>query len=204
MKRFALFVISAFLLATAGAAYSQSLAELAKKEKERREKITAQNKVIKYQEAPKTASGTAAPSSQAQPASPKPAGEKPAKEGEAKPEKEAAPKLDSAATEPVDFNGKPESFWRKSAADARKKIKDFEDEGKTIVLKVADLRNQVAAESDGFKRQQLQRDLNDAIFFQNLNETRLTAAKDKLDELLADARKSGALPGWLDEKPATP
>ena len=204
MKRFALFVISAFLLATAGAAYSQSLAELAKKEKERREKITAQNKVIRYQEAHKTASGTAAPSAQAQPASPKPAGEKPAKEGEAKPEKEAAPKLDPTATEPVDFNGKPESFWRKSAADARKKIKDFEDEGKTLVLKVADLRNQVAAESDGFKRQQLQRDLNDAIFFQNLNETRLTAAKDKLDELLADARKSGALPGWLDEKPATP
>ncbi len=193
-------VMSAFLLATAGAAYSQSLAELAKKEKERREKITAQNKVIKYQEAPKTASE--AP--QVQTAAPKSAADKPAKEGETKPEKEAAPKVDPAAAEPVDFNGKPESYWRKAAADARKKIKDLEDEGKNLILQVADLRNQVAAESDGFKQKQLQRDLNNAVFFQNLNETRLTAAKEKLADLLADARKSGALPGWLDEKPAKP
>ncbi len=199
MKKLGLFVISAFLLATAGAAYSQSLAELAKKEKERREKITAQNKVITYQEAPKTAPGTP----QSQTAAPKSAAEKPAKEGETKPEKEAAPKEGAPANDPLDFKGK-ESYWRKAAADARKKIKDLEDEGRNLILQVADLRNQVASESDGFKQKQLQQDLYNAVFFQNLNETRLTAAKEKLVELLADARKSGALPGWLDEKPATP
>ncbi len=205
MRKVILIFIPAFLLAFAGMTFSQSLAEMAKKEKERREKIGAsQPKVITNQDPSKVASTNVTIVPQSEPAPAKATAEKPEKKDADKSEKEAATKPETTSKEPVDLNGRPESYWRRAAAEARKKIRDLEDERNVLILKVADLRNRAFAESDGFKQQQLQRDLNNAMFFQNLNETRLTAAKEELSELLADARKSGALPGWLEEKPSKP
>lgn len=198
MRRLTFFLTCAIFCGAACAAYSQSLADLAKKEKARREQMKSSERVITNQDSSRFKSGdvtTLAPVVETAPA-PKPAPEKD-KQVAAKPEK-------PASDEPVDSQGRPEAYWRQTLADARKKVKDLENEGNVLILKVADLRNQFYRESDGFKQQEINKLLNDALFNQKLNETRQAAAKDELNELLKEARKSGALPGWLDEKPAKP
>lgn len=202
MKKTISVLAAVLLFAFAVAAYSQSLADLAKKEKERRQQVKSQEKVITNQDTSKFKSGdiTTVPLAEPAPEKPaavKPGADKPAAEGEAA-SKDAKP----AADEPVDLQGRPESFWRQSLADARKKVKDLENEGNVLILKVADLRNQFYRESDGFKQMQIQQALNKAFSEQNLNEARQNAAKKELTDLINDARKSGALPGWLDEKPS--
>jgi hypothetical protein len=85
--------------------------------------------------------------------------------------------------------------------DARKRVTDLENEANVITLKIADLQNQFYKESDGFKQQAIQRDLQKTIFEQDQNKENLSKAKQSLQDLEAEARKSGALPGWLDGKP---
>ena len=62
-----------------------------------------------------------------------------------------------AADEPLDFQGRPESFWRQTFADARRKVSDLENEGNVLILKLNDLQNKFYRESDGFKQQEWQR-----------------------------------------------
>src|SRR5512137_1306353 len=96
-------MITALLVATlASYGYSQSLAEIAKKEKERREAVKGQTKVITPQQVAKYQSSsvtTTAPPPSAD--ADKPGTEKPA---------EAAEK--PATDEPLDFQGRSESFWK--------------------------------------------------------------------------------------------
>ncbi len=196
MRRLTLALVTAFLLSAAGSAYSQSLADIAKKEKERREQLKIHERVITNQDAARfkaTGAITIVPQGEATP--PKPA-----------PEKDAAAKPDSkpASDEPVDFQGRPESFWRQTVADARAKVRDLENEGNVLILKLNDLQNRFYRESDGFNQQNIQREINRTIYEQDLNKEKTAAAKAQLDDLLKDARKTGALPGWLEEKPAKP
>jgi predicted nucleic acid-binding Zn-ribbon protein len=102
--------------------------------------------------------------------------------------------------EPVDFQGRPESYWRRTMADARQKVKDLENEANAIVLKIADLQTQFYREDDGFKREGIQRGIQKSFYEQDKNKEELAKAKDILQDLEKEARKSGALPGWLMEK----
>jgi hypothetical protein len=199
MSKLTAFLATLFLLACAGAAYSQSLADLAKKEKERREQIKAETKVITNRDAARFGSGSGSTSTRAvEAASQKPGTEK---EGAADASsKETRP----ASDEPTDFQGRPESFWRQTLGDARKKIKDLENEANVITLRIADLQNQFYREADGFRQQTIQREVNKSFYEQDLNKEKLAAAKAELDDLMKEARKSGALPGWLDDRPARP
>jgi hypothetical protein len=193
-------VLSAFFaLSCAGAAYSQSLADLARKEKERREQIKSESKVITNKEAAKFGTGTGSTTIRAADASAQKPGSE--KEGTTDAQAKAAkPESD----EPTDFQGRPESYWRQTLADARKKVKELENEANVIILKINDLQNQFYREADGFKQQAIQRDINKSFYEQDLNKEKLAAAKSDLDDLLKEARKSGALPGWLDDRPSRP
>ncbi len=198
MRRLTIILGTAFLLSSAGIAFSQSLAELAKKEKERREQIKSPGRVITTQDAARFKStGSMSPTvQQPEGTAAKTAADKEApKEAEAKPEK-------PVSDEPVDFQGRPESFWRQTLADARGRIRDLENEKNVLILKLNDLQNRFYRESDGFRQQEIQREMNKTLYEQDLNKEKLATAKSQLDDLLKDARKSGALPGWLDEKPA--
>jgi hypothetical protein len=97
----------------------------------------------------------------------------------------------------VDFEGRPESFWRSSFADARKKVQDLENEANVIVLRIADLQNRFYREDDGFKQQTIQREMQKGFYEQDLNKQNLAKARDALQALEKEARKSGALPGWI-------
>ena len=197
-------VFSALLaLVLASTAYSQSLGDLAKKEKERRQavktdsKIITNDKIAKYQGA---AVSTGTPSSPAtnEPQAGKGSAveQKPAGEAETKVES-AAPLGKPASDEPVDFQGRSESFWKQTMADARQRITQLENECNVLILKRNDLQNRFYKENDGFKQQAIQRDIQKTLYEQDQNKENLAKAKAALTDLEQEARKSGALPGWI-------
>jgi hypothetical protein len=192
MKKIAVLLPIAFLIAFVSASYAQqSLADLAKQEKERREEVK-NNRVITSDEVAKYKS-----ESQASTAIP----EQPA--GAAQSEKhgsEAANKSGTnnpGANEPTDFEGRPESYWRKTMAEARQKVKELTNAADVLVLKIAELKNKFYRTDDGFRREDVQREVQKSYYEQDLNKQNLDKAKAELQDLENEARKSGALPGWL-------
>jgi len=191
MKKFAVLLPVAFFITFISAVNAQSLADLANKEKERRAEIK-ENRVITKEEADKYR--TSAP----EPAAPeKPSGETDASKTEGEPAKEAqADKADS--DEPTDFEGRPESFWRKTMTEARQKVKDLKNEAVALQLTVSDLQTKFYNIDDGFRRESIQRELQKTYYQQDLNKENLKKAEDALQDLEKEARKSGALPGWIE------
>jgi len=195
MKKSAALWPAIFLWAAVSAAYPQSLSELADKEKARRQEIKDESKVITNAEAAKYSAGPVtttslppAPADKTEPESAKNASDTQAASGPVDP------------NEPVDFEGRPESFWRKAMADARQKVKDLENEQNVLTLKQADLQFQFFREDDGYKREGVQRDIQKTYYEQDLNKENLTKAKEALADLEKEARKSGALPGWIESR----
>jgi hypothetical protein len=187
-------LLPAFLLAFVSASYTQSLADLAKQEKDRREKVK-NNRVITDEEVAKYKRES--PASTAVPEQPSGATQ-PDKEGTPAANKSEAgnPKTD----EPTDFEGRPESFWRKTMTEARQRVMDLTNEANVIVLKIADLQNRFYSMDDGFKREDVQREIQKSYYEQDLNKQNLEKAKSSLQDLENEARKSGALPGWLTSR----
>jgi hypothetical protein len=202
MKR----IVLAAVVGLVGASFAsaQSLGELGRKEQERREKLKDTAKVItnneadRYKNGPVT-TGKAVPAAADQ----KESADKgtPPRQGTdaAGAASAAAPK--AASDEPTDFQGRPESFWRQTFTDARAKVKELENEGNVLTLRLNDLQNQFYREADGYRQQQIQRDINKTLYEQDQNKDKLAKAKSSLDDLEKEARKSGALPGWFQQKP---
>jgi len=186
-----------FLFGINASGYGQSLAELAKREQERRSAVPSEAKVItnkdtyKYRNSPVTTGSIPAPSP-----APKPEGQTP---GVADLTIGGKPKVDP--TESTDSQGRPESFWRQTFTDARMKVKELESEAKVLVLKANDLQNQFYKESSGFKQQDIQREIQKTLYEQDQNKANLAKAKEELADLEKEARKSGALPGWINPRP---
>jgi hypothetical protein len=195
MKRIAVLLPMALFIAFVSAANSQSLADIAKKEKERREEIK-NVKVITEEETAKFRSQAPAEAAAPDQASAGTGSEK--KEGDAANKSEAGK---PESNEPVDLQGRPESYWRKAMADARQKVKDLTNESNVIILKIADLQNQFYKMDDGFRRETIQQDLKKAYSEQDQNKEKLDKAKADLQDLENEARKSGALPGWITAPP---
>lgn len=176
-------------MAFVSAVHAQSLADLAEQEKERRKdvkdtRVITDKDVAKYKTAQQTPSTPAT----------QPPGDIDAekKDGADKPNAD-----DLKEDEPTDFEGRPESFWRKTMAEARQRVKDLAIEANALVLKIADLQNKFYAMDDGFKREDVQRDIQKSYYEQDLNKQNMEKAKTALQDLENEARKSGALPGWL-------
>jgi len=208
MKSITVFLTGLFLLAVTSFGYSQSLADLAKKEKDRRQAVKGDVKVItsieaaKYQYAPVTTSvpPPTPPAENTAAENAAPANQKPPIEGEAKAEAASGTQnAKSTGDEPTDYFGRPESFWKQSFADARQRVKDLENECNVITLKLNDLQNRFYRESDGFKQQEIQREIQKTFYEQDVNKQNLEKAKSALDNLEKEAHRSGALPGWIKE-----
>ena len=177
-------------------AYSQSLGDLAKHEKERRDsvkndRVITDEEFAKYKsksETPKDASGKASAKSDDQ-------GSK-----EKKADNAAKKENDSADQEAVDFQGRPEGYWRKTMSAARENVARLENETNVLVLKLNGLQDQFYKEADGYRRETVQRDIQKTYYEQDLNKENLEKAKAALQDLENEARKSGALPGWIEQK----
>jgi len=189
MKKIAVVLPTALLLMLASTAYGQSLSDLANKEKERREEIK-NARVITDEDAAKYRSATV-------PDQPSGENETEKKGSEAKIQSRSEkPDPD----EPVDLQGRTESFWRKTMADARQKVKDLENETNVLILKLNDLQMKFYREDNGFKREGIQREIQKTFYEQDLNRENLAKAKNTLQDLENEARKSGALPGWIEAR----
>jgi hypothetical protein len=64
-------------------------------------------------------------------------------------------------------------------------------------LKLNDLQNSFYKENDGFKQQEIQREIQKTLYEQDQNKENLVKAKSAVTDLEQEARKSGALPGWI-------
>ena len=209
MKAISFVFAGLLLFVTTSSAYSQSLADLAKKEKERREAVKTQVKVItndqaaKYHQAPISTVSQPVVSDSDKLGSEKTAAEpeKTAQAGEAA-AVGAAEKL--MVDEPVDFQGRPESYWRQTMTDARQKVTDLENESNVLILKYNDLQNRFYREDNGFKQQEIQREMQKTIYEQDRNKENLAKARTALADLEMEARKSGALPGWIRDTKKEP
>ncbi len=191
MKHMLAVLSAMILMGSAAVSLSQSLGDLAKKEKERREKVGADGKVITNEDRSKYSNGaitTGAPVPAVPEKKSGDSGDKGAVAGSANKEQ---------SDEPVDFEGRPESYWRQTFADARKRVADLENQANVLVLKIVDLQTQFYREADGFHQQTIQRDIQKAFYEQDANKENLAKAKDQLQDLEKEARKSGALPGWM-------
>jgi hypothetical protein len=195
--------LALWILGIAVLGYAQSLSDVAKKEKERREKMKAGSKVITNDDTVKYANGPVTTTAPPAPPAAAPAAGK----EKAEPEKPAGetPKAAAGAKanpdEPTDFQGRPESFWRQTFADARQKVKELENKENVLVLKIADLQYRFSTTDDGFQKQAIQIQLQKAFTERDQTGADLAKAKAQLDDLEKDARKSGALPGWINPKP---
>jgi hypothetical protein len=194
MRRIAVLLPLALLIAFVSAANSQSLADIAKKEKERRDEVK-NVKVITEEETAKYKSQ--APADTAAPDQATAAASSEKKEGDAGAKPEAGK---PESNESTDFQGRPESYWRKTMAEVRQKVKDLTNEANAIVIKLADLQNQFNRASDNYLRETLQRDIQKGYYEQDQTKEKLEKAKTELQDLETEGRKSGALPGWLAEK----
>jgi hypothetical protein len=184
-------VTSTVLLLSVSIASPQSLGDLARKERERREKIKNAATPITNIDVPKYKGGTITTASPP-PAASTAADKKPGSTGPAA--GRAAP------DEPTDLLGRPENFWRKTLSEARQKVKDLENEANVLTLKLAGLRTRFYAESDGFKQLQIQREIQKTIYEQETGKENLARNRTQLHELETEARKSGALPGWIKQQ----
>ena len=149
MMKFITAVLSAAIcIAIAATAYAQSLAEIANKEKERREQINKAPETITNDEISQYSGGSvstvtpiALPSNKTDSDNGEDDGESSEKGKEADPD------------EPVDFQGRPESYWRETMSTARKRVDDLEEEAKILTLRLNDLQNQLNSAGDGFKQE---------------------------------------------------
>ena len=192
MKFITVVFSAAICIAIAATGYAQSLADMANKEKERRKKIEQTPEVITNDRISEYAGGSV---STVKPIA-LPSAKTDSKESEGDGETSGkGEKVDP--NEPVDFQGRPESYWRETMSSARKKVKDLEDEANILTLRLNDLQTQYYNAGDGFKQESVQREIQKTYYEQDLNKENLAKAKDELEDLEKDARKSGALPGWL-------
>lgn len=193
MKKIALLVQTSLFLTFAAVAYSQSLADLASKEKERRQEVKDEI-VITDEQVAKFRTEPATPADTDQPAAKPDTSKKTSESGAESANEKTDP------NEPVDFQGRTESYWRQTMSEAKQKVKDLQNEANAITLKIADLQTQFYKEDDGYKKESIQREIQKSIYEQDKNKEDLAKAQDVLQDLDKEARKSGALPGWLRDR----
>jgi len=85
-------------------------------------------------------------------------------------------------------------------AEARGLVASLENERNVLILRLNELQTKFYQEADGFKQQQIQQEIQKTLYAQDVNKNELAKAQKQLQDLETEARKSGALPGWLKPK----
>ncbi len=172
--------------------FSQSLADLAKKEKERRAQLQAASKTITEADALKSKGGAVSTA--------EPSESRVAPAGTPAEVSTGTTAGGQTGDEPLDFQGRPESYWRQTMAEARGLVASLENEKNVLILRLNELQTRFYQEADGFRQQQIQQEIQKTLYAQDVNKNELAKAQKQLQDLETEARKSGALPGWLKPK----
>ena len=193
MKKIGLYFFIALLFSVTAIsmAWTQSLADIAEKEKLRREEIEEApvpitNDDVSSFTGGSVSTGTVPPSNE------------PDSESIAETEESAEEGENPNPDEPTDFKGRTESYWRETMTEARQKVKNLEQESQVLTLRMNDLENKFYNIDDGFDRDTVQKDIQKTYYEIDLNKENLEKAKKELEDLEKEARSSGALPGWIE------
>jgi hypothetical protein len=153
---------------------AQSIADVARQERERQKNV--QSKVF-VQNVRTNSIDTGTPPANAAPPAPVPA---PAKQ-----------------TGPVDNQGRDEKYWRGAFQKARDDAKRAADRSLLLDLKLKDLNTQLLRQSDLYNREnRLGAEITTAQKELEIAQKEAAEAKQKITDLEDELRKSGGLPGW--------
>lgn len=191
MKYIVAVMSTVLLLAIMALGQAQSLADIADQEKQRREEIQEAPEVITNDNVSEYENGSVSTIKIEFAATEKDSENSEGGAKAAEQDKEVDP------DEPTDLTGRTETFWRETATEAHRKVKILEDEALALTLRMNDLQNQYYNVSDGFDRDGVQKNIQKTFYEQDQNKENLAKAKDELEDLVKEAQKSGAPPGWL-------
>jgi len=170
------------ILSLAVDAQGQTLADLARKERERKSriesKVTITNDNVKAYERPAPATAPASRDETAKPAEP------------AKPASAAAPAL-------TDNKGRDEKWWRTAFQQARDELKRAEDRIKVLDLELNRANRDYLEKSDLYNREmRLAAEINTLNSEKQLAQREAEQARQKIAQLEEELRRSQGPPSW--------
>ena len=170
-------VVVGAVFAAPAAAQAPPLAEVAKKEQERRKAQKPTGKVYTKKDLPETAQVPPPPATAAAPAA---AEQKPA---------EPQPKLDGDA--------KDEAWWRNRIAAAREELRRSEAFAEALQSRINALSADFVNRDDPFQRARIGLDRDKAIAELARVTDEIARGKKQIEDIEEEARKAGVPPGWL-------
>jgi hypothetical protein len=177
-----LLVALAVFAAGPGALFAQTappLADVAKKEQQRRKKVGSPAKVLTNKDLPKSA----AP---AQPAAP-PTPPTPVAEGAAEPSEQQKPAGDE----------KDEAWWRTRITSAREALRRDEMFLEALQSRVNALSADFVNRDDPYQRARIGEDRQKALAEMDRVKAQIVATKKQIEDIEEEARKAGVPAGWL-------
>jgi hypothetical protein len=165
-------------------AQSPPLAEVARKEAERRKGIKQTQKVITTKDLPESArKPDGAPAAPA-------AGEQPAAAGEQKPAAEAAKPAAADST-------RDEKYWRDRLTTAQENLRRNEAFAEALQTRINALATDFANRDDPYQRAKIGEDRQKAIAELGRVKNDVEQSKRQIADIEEEARKAGVPPGWL-------
>ncbi len=165
------------------AAQNPPLADVARKEEERRKALPPPAKVLTNKDLPKVTSPSPSPA---------PGGAESADAGAAA---AGAPQNAPAATAAQESHD--EAWWRARITDAREELRRDEVLVDALQSRVNGLTSDFVARDDPYQRAQIGTDRQKAIAEMERLRTEITALKKKIADIEEEARKASVPPGWL-------
>jgi hypothetical protein len=111
-------------------------------------------------------------------------------------ESETTTETTTTATDP----SQNEEMWRKRSREAAERIKNAEEKLATLQTDINALTQAFYAESDGVaQRGQIEAERNARLAELEATKKEVEAAKQAQEDLRDEARRAGALPGWIED-----
>jgi hypothetical protein len=173
-------LILIFLLATGATVHGQSLAELAKKEKERRAQTPTKVKVLSNGDVAKFQNGSVTTGTYPE-----------------EPPKTANSKVDIAEPAKGNAANAPDAAVAPEPSPVADAVKAAESRSVLAQLQLNDLRNRFYRESDGFFRETIQKDTDLKVKEIDRLDKEIKDAQKQLEDFKREARQNDVPPGWI-------
>lgn len=184
LSRVAAAALALVVCVPVAAAYAQpSLAELAKKEQERRKAVKTEGKVYSNKDLPVSAAPASTTAAPLPPPTPTPAEAKPAESPKAE-----SPKIDEQKTE---------AWWRTRMAQAREALRRAEIFAEALQTRINGLSNDASNRDDPYQRVKIGEDRQKAVAELARVTAEAAQAKKEIADIEEEARQGGLPPGWI-------
>jgi DNA repair exonuclease SbcCD ATPase subunit len=188
-RRFCTACIAAALVALAVPVGAQSLAEIAKKEQERRKAIDKPSKVLTNDDLKKP-QNPLPPSQPLAGATGQIQENKPAAQPQQKANEQTHKTADAK-------DAKGEEYWRNRITQAREELRRNQMFAEALQTRINSLTNDFSARDDPYQRAQLADDRQKAIAELGRVKTEIETLTKQIADIEEEARQAGVPPGWL-------